>query len=393
MTRVCILVINNFTYDTRVQKEAKSLTKADYEVTVFALHSVGLPEVEYLDGYRVERIRVWSRGWGSSLAVRLLKYLEFSIRAIWHIIHRGPAIVHAHDVDALVPAYAAARMSRARLVYDAHELWAERKHPLVDTAWRRHLLVSVEGVLARRADAVITINMSIANYLARRHRIPVPLALMHSQEYRLAERNDVLRQELGIPEDQCIVIYAGLLKVGRGLEILLEAVPFLDRSIVVLMGEDRMNGQLHQIIAARGLQDRVFIREAVPPSDVLRYIASADLGVIPTQSVDLSYHYSLENKLFHCLMAGIPVAASDQPEKRRIIETYGIGAVFDQTAPHDIARVINELLNDEPAYQAMCQRARKAARDAFNWEIESRKLLELYNRILERNLTPEGNCR
>lgn len=389
--RVCMLVINTFTRDTRVHKEAKTLAQAGHAVTVFALHDADLPESEIRDGYLVERIDVRSRQWCTSLPTRLLKYLEFNVRAIHRIARLRPAVVHAHDVNALIPGYAAARLSHARLVYDAHELWAERHAPLLQSDLMRRLLGAVEGILARRADAVITVNPSIADLLARRHRLSPPVVLMHCQEYGPVEHNNILRRELNIPADQRIVIYAGLLAPGRGLETLIEASAYLDQAVVVLMGPDRMNGQIGRLIADRGLQDRVLVREPVPPEDVSRYVASADLGVIPTQNVDLSYYYGAGNKLFHYLAAGIPAAVSDQPEKRRIVETYGVGAVFDQTDPRDIARVINNLLNDKETYQAMCRRARQVTRDTLNWRVESRNLLALYDQLLETDTATGGD--
>jgi len=382
---VAMLVLNAFIHDTRVQKEAKTLAGAGYRVRIFALHGPGLPRKETRDGYEVEWIPLRSRPWGTLLVIRFLKYLEFCIRAIYRICHYHPDVVHAHDINALVPAYIAARLRKARLVYDAHELWADRHATLLRAAWIRRLVVLVEKFLARRADAVITVNPSIAKLLSQWYRIPAPVVVMHCQEYQDVKRNEILRQELGIPSNQRIVIYAGLFAPGRGLETLIKAATYLDQAVIVLMGKDGMNGRLHRLVTKLGLQNRVFIREPVPPEKVLDYVASADLGVIPTQSIDLSYHYSLENKIFHCLTAGIPIAVSDQPEKRRIIETYSVGAVFDQTDPRDIARVINALLSDQDTYQAMSQRARQVAQRVLNWQVESRKLLALYERLLETN--------
>jgi glycosyltransferase involved in cell wall biosynthesis len=384
MMHVVMLVLNAFRHDTRVRKEAKSLTQAGYQVTVFALHEAGLCEHEIQDGYQVDRIHVRSRSWGNSSFMRSLKYLEFSLRFVYRTIKLHPAVLHAHDVNALVPGFVAARLTGAHLIYDSHELWSERRTPLLRAAWLRRLLTFVEGLLARRADAVITVNMSLARHIADRHRTPLPTVIMHSQEYETVERSDVLRQELDIPAGKHIAIYAGRLAPDRGLEYLIEAAEALDRTVVVLMGQDRMNGTLQRLIAERGVHERVLIREPAPPAEVLRYVASADLGVVPTQSIDLSYHYSLGNKIFHYLMAGIPLAVSDQPEKRHIVETYGVGAVFDQTDPKDIARAVNELLADENEYAAMCQRARKIAREKFNWQIESQKLLALYDRLLHK---------
>lgn len=384
--KICMLVTSTFTYDTRVQKETKTLAQdGGYDVTVFALHKGDAPQDETRDDYHVERIHIRSRRWGKSLPVRAIKYLEFCAHAVRRITRIHPAIVHAHDVDALIPGYIAASLSRAELIYDAHELWAERQHNIIRYPWLRRLVVAFEGLLSRRADAIITVNPSLANHLAEQHSIPMPTVLMHCQEYQPVARNDIIRQEFGIPPDQRIVIYAGLMKPGRGLDMLIRAAPYLDDAVIILMGPERIRGELEDLTGELGVQDLVYFRDPVSPEEVQHYVASSDVGVMPTQNVDLSYYYGAGNKLFHYLAAGIPAAVSDHPEKRRIVETYGVGVVFDETDPQDIARAINELLNDEETYQAMCQRAREATQETLNWRVESRKLLSLYVQLLEKS--------
>jgi glycosyltransferase involved in cell wall biosynthesis len=80
-------------------------------------------------------------------------------------------------------------------------------------------------------------------------------------------------------------------------------------------------------------------------------------------------------------MAGIPVVASDHPEKRRIIETYQVGTTCDETDPRDIAEAINRVLNDEKAYRQMCRNAKKTTRETLNWSEEEKKLIDLYQRL------------
>ncbi len=379
---ISLLVINAFLYDTRVQKEAKTLVEAGYQVKVFALHGPGLAEKEIRDGYTVEWIRIRSRGWGTHIIIRMLKYLEFNARAIWRLARSRPHVIHAHDVNALVPAYVAARLARARLIYDAHELWAERRATLLRSDTLRCLIRSIEGRLARSADAVITVNQSIAQYLAREYQLPeTPVVLMHSQEYREIERSNILREEFNLPESVRIVIYPGALLPGRGLETLIQTAHLLENCALVIMGKGHIRPQIQQLIEAQDFVGQVILRDPVPPEDVLHYVASADVGVIPTPDTDLSYFYSAGNKLFHYIMAGIPAAVSNQPEKRRIVETYGVGTVFDQTSPEDMARVINGILADSQAYRTMCQNANRAARELLNWGVESTKLLALYQRM------------
>jgi glycosyltransferase involved in cell wall biosynthesis len=150
------------------------------------------------------------------------------------------------------------------------------------------------------------------------------------------------------------------------------------------MGPDRLNGKLQRLAQELGIQDRVRFRSPVPPDQVTRYVASADIGLMPTLATKLSYYYGCGNKLFHYLMAGIPAAVSDHPEKRRIVETFDVGTIFDEKDPRNIAQAINAVLDDEQRYQQLCRNARQATREKLNWTVEEQKLLQLYNSLETR---------
>jgi glycosyltransferase involved in cell wall biosynthesis len=83
-------------------------------------------------------------------------------------------------------------------------------------------------------------------------------------------------------------------------------------------------------------------------------------------------------------MAGIPAAVSDHPEKRRIVETFDVGTIFDEKDPRNIAQAINAVLDDEQRYQQLCRNARQATREKLNWTVEEQKLLQLYNSLETR---------
>src|SRR6478735_5564762 len=75
-------------------------------------------------------------------------------------------IVHANDFDTLPAGWWIARRSSARLVYDSHEIYtAQEADPP-----RLHRLATgmLERVLARRANAVVTVNTPIATELEAR---------------------------------------------------------------------------------------------------------------------------------------------------------------------------------------------------------------------------------
>jgi glycosyltransferase involved in cell wall biosynthesis len=135
------------------------------------------------------------------------------------------------------------------------------------------------------------------------------------------------------------------------------------------------------------MSSSVFFREAVPIDDVVRYVASADLGIVPTQNVCLSYFFESSNKIFHCVMAGVPVAMSDHREKRLLVEEYGIGVLFDETDPAEIARVVNQALDDREAYAVLRRNCLEAAR-VLNWEHEEHTLRQIFADLLGDRAAP-----
>ena len=149
----------------------------------------------------------------------------------------------------------------------------------------------------------------------------------------------------------------------------------------MVMGQGPFRQVMRQFIIEHHLQGRAYVKAPVPPPILLDYSSSADIGVALIQSADLSYYYSTPNKIFEYIMAGIPVIVSDFPEMRKIVSQFGVGLTVNPEDPRDIASKIKMLLEDEELYNRMARNARKAAREALNWEKEEKKLLEFYEQI------------
>ncbi|HWB21030.1 MAG TPA: glycosyltransferase, partial [Phycisphaerales bacterium] len=189
------------------------------------------------------------------------------------------------------------------------------------------------------------------------------------------------------PEHLRVVLYPGAITVHRGLETMIDSAPYLAEAVYVVMGYARNKRYLERLKcraqALNVLGSKVYFRNAVPIEDVVRYTASADLGIVPTQNVCMSYLFESSNKIFHCLMAGVPVAMSDHPEKRLIIEQFGVGVLFDETQPQAVAKAVNDILRDRAEYGRMHEACLRAARE-LNWEREELRLHALYSRLLDR---------
>ena len=143
-------------------------------------------------------------------------------------------------------------------------------------------------------------------------------------------------------------------------------------------------GELKDLVKQLGIDDRVIFAPPVAPEDVVSYISSAQIGVVLFRNVSLNHYYIAPNKLWESMNAGLPVVSSNFPVLKAIVEGYHFGRTCNPEDPEDIASAINWVLSDKKRYDEMRQNALEAAK-IFNWENESKKLLEVYRNLSERS--------
>lgn len=389
--RVCMLVRNDCRTDFRVLKEAASLARAGYAVTVAALNTYGPYEEEAREGFQILRVPV------ERARTRFGRGINLLPRAIWRLAQVAAEVradvYHAHDSDAVLPAWLAARrVPDAKLLYDAHEvgfisLSESTRYfgPLIGALnWLWSLLN--DRTVRRRVDAMITVNDVLADLQAAHYRIPRPAVVMNCppRPKASAERSTILAERIGITPETPIVICQGMLvrdRHGVGLENLIQAAPLFHRGVVVIIGRGAQFDELAGLAAQPPFAGRAFLLPAVPPEELLNYTSGAAIGAIPTEIHHPILRYSSPNKLFEYLAVGLPVVTSDLPIVRRICEEYGCGLVCDPTSPASIAGAVNRLLGDADLYARMRAGAQAAAQ-VYNWQAQEQVLLDVYRRLL-----------
>lgn len=404
--RIAMIVWNEFRNDARVLKEAQTLQAAGYQVTVFALHTPGITaERERLECgieiVRVARSPLWKlrkrrsldsnhaeqRGATTTGAVGRLSTRQRALRIVarlwthagllWRMVRCRARVIHAHDVNTLPTAWLAARLSGARIIYDAHEISTSRE----GYASFRNLVGFVERLLMPRVQGTITTTDSRAKFFARAYGISRPLVLQNRPRHTVMASSRI-RDELGLAHDWPIVLYQGGLQQGRGLEHLVRAAAVVTNTYFVLIGGGRLATELKQLIEGLGLEERVYIIPTVSLAQLPFYAASADIGVQPIENTCLNHFTTDSNKLFEYLMAGLPVIASSLPEIRRVVQQHGIGLLI---GPGDVQALVSALrmMVGDPQMRARMRRNALLAGRWLNWEQQEIALLTLYRQVLE----------
>jgi glycosyltransferase involved in cell wall biosynthesis len=356
--------------DVRIfYKECRSLARAGYEV----LELTTDPVDSYVDG--VEIIGVGpSRGRLHRMTAKCLVIGREALRL-------KADIYHIHDPE-LLPLALLLRFLGRPVIYDIHEDLPRTflyKHYIPNSL--RSALVStvefLENIAARGMTGLIAATPAIAERFKAIHsrtevvsNYPDASELVPVKGRPWSERKRSITYIGGIAEERGIREILGAMERLRNSGATLEvagwfADPLLQREI--LARPDWQN------VVWRGLLDRNGIADLLGNVRAGLTVLHPERNFVTSQPV----------KMFEYMAAGIPVIASDFPLWRDLIEANGCGLLVDALDPQSIANAISYILTHPEEAEEMGKRGRAAVEQHFNWLVEERKLLGLYNSIPE----------
>ena len=367
--RICMVAFTDLNYDFRIYREATSLKSAGHEVSIVA------------GTWNQQLDSAWEEFEVHACPVDRSQSLRVSYVVWWHRAHNilrdiAADAYHAHDLDSLWPASRAARARSLPLLYDSHELWTEQSslttRPFVRGVWS-----VMERRLSRHVSHVITVSPPIARELQSRYGFGQVTVIANLPPHRAPVPGDLIRERLGLESDRVIFLYQGGLLTDNGLSEQISAMADVEGAALVLLGDGPTKQQLEHQVAASELGDRVFFLPAVPFSQLHALTCSADVGLCLIKSTGKSFHWSLPNKLFEYMMAGLPVLGSQAPEIHRILSETGAGEVGDLNDQASLSNRLQCLVADAGLRARYSEASLQASRQ-FCWENESAKLTDLY---------------
>jgi glycosyltransferase involved in cell wall biosynthesis len=399
---VCIHTLRPANEDVRALRTALALSQAGFLVSIVdvehdparardeTLRSIRLKFIaaqsdEELASVRVRHVFISGRLMQYYNPIRVAPWMLFKalriLRGTVELLHTPADVYHASDITALPGCYVAARLRRKPLVFEPYEL------PLVQP-WiaRRPFLQACCIHLLRRllpqCSSVIVTSPRYAVEFQRRYGGSEPAIIRNIPLYQPPVSSDRIREYLGVSSAVRITLYQGGLNSDRGLDTLVRAAKYLNAGTVIVLkawGEDQ--AALESLIAQEGVGDRVKFVPQVPYEELQAWTGSADIGLIIYQPRSLSVQLTLPNKLFEYLMAGIPVLASPLDAVADVLRAYDVGRIVTFLEPREVGRAINAMLADKAGLVRMRANALAASQRDLCWEVESQKLLQLYEGI------------
>ncbi len=305
-----------------------------------------------------------------------LFYAEYQIRLFLLLLfQRKISLLLANDLDTLLPNYLISKLKRIPVVFDSHEYFTGvpelEQHPLKQKIWKQ-----IERFIFPKLKDVFTVNHSIADLFEKEYGIRPKVVRNVPPLWQ--SKKTTSRIALGLPENKRILILQGSgINIQRGAEEMVEAMQWIDHAVLLIIGGGDVIDILKQMVKQLSLSEKVIFKERQPYEKLMAYTAVADLGLSLDKDLSLNYRYSLPNKIFDYLHAGIPVLASPLIEIKKVIEKYDVGDFIPNHQPKEIAIKVNEIFLHENWLKKWKKNTQKAAHE-LNWQKESEIIKEVY---------------
>lgn len=366
--------------DTRiVLKEARSLASITDHLALAFADGEGDSRTSF--GVPIHDLGVNRRGG------RIMRAIGGSYRAYRFARDGKYHVIHIHDPELLFIGFLL-RLKGHLVVYDVHE---DVPHDILTKEWipglfRRSIAFLFDRIEAA-ADRYLSAIVAATPTIARRFS---PTKTVLVQNFPIESE---LNSDRPWAEKRNEVSYIGGMNVQRGLREIVRAMALTKSGTVLnLGGSFQMAGFELELKRLPGWT-RVNLLGFLSRADVSQTLARSLAGLVTLHPIP-TFIASLPIKMFEYMSAGLPVIASNFPLWREIVEGNECGICVDPLDPQAIADAIDYLVEHPEIARRMGENGRKAVRERYNWSMEERKLIALYERLFEAprdaasNLTP-----
>ena len=355
--KIIVSVTNDLVTDQRVHKVCTSLHEAGYEVKLVGRkfrYSQSLAR-----SYQTRRMRLFFNR-------SFLFYAEYNIRLFFLLLFEKADILLANDTDSLPANFAVSKIKRKKLIFDAHEMFPEVPE-VVDRPFVKKCWTKIEDLIFPQLDRAYTVCQSIADLYNEKYNLNMQVV----RNIPLAGQDKAIVPAID-KQNKKIILYQGAVNIGRGIDRIIDAMPYLDDFLFYVVGDGDCLADLRKSVRDKQLDDKVKFTGRVPFEDLPAYTASADIGVNLLDNKGLNYYYALPNRIFDYIRHTIPILANDFPEVRRIISHYRVGKLIDHFEPEYLASVIREMVSEAKNKEGFA-----LANKELTWENESLVLLKM----------------
>ena len=160
---------------------------------------------------------------------------------------------------------------------------------------------------------------------------------------------------------------------------MIDAMGQLDCKLI-LAGDGDLSAELRKKVLQRNLSEKI-IFTGMKKKDELRELATQSfIGINLLENKGLNYYYSLANKFFDYVQAGLPQITMSFPEYKLMNAEFEVALLINDLKTETLLSAIHKLADEKDFYFRLRENCLHAC-EVWNWEKEEQKLLLFYQRL------------
>ena len=404
--KIGMILNTSFPPDIRVEKEARSLQEASFDVFILCRLSRNqspLEEWKYATIIRSE-LNTFNRYWGF-ISNNLRNIHPFWIKQIsWFIKEYDIDVLHVHDLPLVKPALIAANGSLP-VIADLHEVFPAalqewvKSEKLFKKAFYKYILFNYnrwkkfEKKALNAVSKIITVTDEAKEKIQNDYSISskkVTVISNFEPKDSIFSHQDIDScAEWKYIKERFTIFYVGGFGAHRGLDTTIKALNLLKDKIPDLYfiiagkGSAHYTKYLQYLVQECELDQIVHFTGWIPFESVPCIVNLSKLGLIPHNYNEFTDN-TIPHKLFQFMIAGKSVIVSSCRPLKRVIEDCNAGKVFEADDPASLADKIFELYCDPELLRKLGENGRIAVMQGnYNWEYHAKRLVELYKSLID----------
>lgn len=384
--KVLMLLDNPFLSDVRVHKEATTLIKQGISVTVLCTIDNTLAAEEEKDGILIHRKIPYN-----FISPYGEKYKDFISNMISLIGMYKYDILHCHDFHMLSLGSEIKKINpKIKLIYDAHEYLVGWPYYLSSPKWFNRIkgklvwkrFVENENKSISNCDNIITVTDSIAKKLKSNNKLSIKPTVIgnYPPTIKLKSNKNYFQEKFQIDKNAKILVHSGTIyHTEKQLLSLFKIVSSINNLSLVFIGNRPRFYEVQNMVNSISGLNKIFFHEYYNNQEEnINLISCGDIGLLHVRDKWEAHRITFSNRFVEYLAAGLPVLGTPQDFAKSINDVYGCCKFYNEDDFNQLKNGLKHIIEN------LEQDTKKAelAKKNLSWELESKKLLELYNTLL-----------
>ena len=357
--------------------QAKGLIENNLLVNLYTNSTTVDPKIEGLQFYQFYKNIFYKK----NKILSFFRYIVGSIKSHFHARLSSCTIFHYHLFGSSILVFfnmILAKFLLARIVLTIHDVQSFSKKKKSSFYSRAIYLF---------ADVIITHNQFSKNEMILRHPfLENKIEIIPHGNYipfiSIEKDQQMSRNKIGISSEKKVLLFFGMIKAVKGLDVLLNAMPEIikyNRDVLLLVAGKPWRddfSKYERLIENLNIKNHCKMEiKFIPHNDVSVYYSASDIVILPYRKIYQS------GVLMMSLCYKKPVVVSDLPSFKEIVKDKETAVFFNSEDSYSLSQAITNLVNDNELIKKIIDNAYDLMLEKYNWTKIGKQTYDAYNKI------------